>query len=198
VSRWTDYTKGYLARSIAVKRALLEGHAEAISDMGSAVAAALAAGHKLLIFGNGGSAADAQHLATELVVRFSGDFEREALPAIALTTDTSLLTACSNDYGYDRIFARQVEAFGRPGDVALGISTSGNSKNVIAAFETARARELTTVLFAGETGGKLLALSDHSVCVPSTVTSHIQESHLATLHLLCEIIERQNYGKGGA
>lgn len=190
-----DFCAGYVRSSIAVKEALLSQQLSSIVALGEGIADCFAAGGKLLIFGNGGSAADSQHMATELVVRLSADFEREALPALALTTDSSLLTACSNDYSFARIFARQIEAFGKPGDMTLGISTSGNSSNVIEAFETARERGLKCGLLSGESGGKLKNLADYAVLVPSTVTSHIQECHITVVHMLCEIVERKNYKK---
>lgn len=152
-------------------------------------AAALTQGRKLLFFGNGGSAADAQHLATEFVVRYRKD--RPALAAIALTTDTSALSAIGNDLGFDRLFSRQVEALGRPGDVAIGISTSGNSPNVLLALETARAAGLTTVGLTGGTGGKMAEHADIAIVVPSPVTARIQEMHILIGHTLCDALERR-------
>jgi len=151
-------------------------------------------GGKLLICGNGGSAADSQHWAAEFLSRLTKDFERPALPAIALTTDTSFLTAFANDCGYEGGFARLVEALGRPGDVLAGISTSGNSANVIKAVELAKARGLKTIALIGA-GGKLKTMVDVAISVPSTNTQHIQESHLAIEHLICELVERRLYGK---
>lgn len=148
----------------------------------------LAGGGKIMLFGNGGSAADAQHLATELVVRYR--VNRRALPALALTTDTSLLTACSNDFSYDEVFSRQVEALARPGDVALGISTSGNSPNVLRAFEAARAAGAVAAGFAGRDGGAMVAACDPLVVVPSTVTARIQEMHILLGHALCDLLEQ--------
>lgn len=144
-------------------------------------------GGKLLVFGNGGSAADAQHMATELVGRFL--LERDGLPAIALTTDTSALTAIGNDYGFDRIFARQLEALGRRGDVALGISTSGSSPNVVAGIEAARERGLRTIALTGPSGGELAARADVVVGVAAAAAPRIQEGHLAIEHALCESVE---------
>jgi D-sedoheptulose 7-phosphate isomerase len=149
--------------------------------------AALRAGRKLLFCGNGGSAADAQHWAGELVSRFH--YDRPGLPAIALTTDSSILTAIGNDYGYDRVFARQVEALGVSGDVLVAISTSGNSPNVIAAIEAARARGLATIGFTGEGGGRMAALCDVCIRIPSTSTPRIQEGHEVLGHALCALIE---------
>lgn len=148
---------------------------------------AVQAGNKLLFFGNGGSAADAQHLAAELVVRYRHD--RRAIPAIALTTDTSTLTAGANDLGYDRVFSRQVEALARPGDVAIGITTSGRSPNVLAALEAAREMGVRTVAFTGADGGDLARLVDEVLIVPSRVTARIQEMHLTFGHLLCGALE---------
>lgn len=150
--------------------------------------AAIVGGGKILFFGNGGSAADAQHLATELVVRYRRN--RRAIAAIALTTDTSLLTACSNDFSYDDIFARQVEALGKPGDVAIGISTSGKSANVLKALETAKSMGLVAAGFAGRDGGAMAGLCDPVLVVPSDVTARIQEFHILLGHALCDVLER--------
>jgi D-sedoheptulose 7-phosphate isomerase len=145
----------------------------------------------VLVFGNGGSASDAQHFAAELVGRFTR--ERRALAAVALTTDTSILTALANDYAFDRVFARQVEALGRPGDVALGISTSGASANVVAGLEAARAGGLVTVALTGRDGGAAGAAADIHVNVASPSTARVQEVHRTLLHALCELIEREPY-----
>jgi D-sedoheptulose 7-phosphate isomerase len=144
-------------------------------------------GGKLLFFGNGGSAADAQHLATELTIRYKRN--RSAIAAIALTTDTSALTAAGNDLGFEQIFARQIEALGRPGDVAVAISTSGKSPNVIAALKQARAMRLVTVAFGGGNSGDLAPLADHLLVVPSTTTARIQEMHIALGQMLCGALE---------
>lgn len=148
---------------------------------------ALLSGGRILFFGNGGSAADAQHLAAELTVRFVS--ERRALAGLALTTDTSALTACANDFGFESVFSRQIEAFGRPGDVALGLSTSGNSPNVIRALETARKMEMTAAAFTGGTGGKLKNIADPLLLIPSRTTARIQEMHNLLGHILCAEIE---------
>jgi D-sedoheptulose 7-phosphate isomerase len=150
-------------------------------------AKAMHAGRKLLVAGNGGSAADAQHLVAEFVSRLTVD--RPALRAIALTTDSSILTACGNDYGFDRVFARQIEALGQPGDVFLAISTSGNSPNILKALEEARKIGVTTIGYSGNDGGKMRSLCDHNVIIPSTVTMNIQESHLALEHIFCMLVE---------
>jgi len=153
----------------------------------AACAAALSGGGKLFFFGNGGSAADAQHLATEFTVRYRQD--RRALAAIALTTDTSALTAAGNDLGFEHIFSRQIEALGRRGDVAIGITTSGRSPNVIRAFEVARAMGLGTVAFTGGSGGDTARVADHVLLVPSDVTARIQEMHITLGQMLCEALE---------
>ncbi|WP_298704489.1 D-sedoheptulose 7-phosphate isomerase [uncultured Veillonella sp.] len=160
---------------------------ECIEEIAERCKMALSNGNKILFCGNGGSAADSQHLAAELVGRFQK--ERLSLPAIALTTDTSILTAVGNDYGYDEIFKRQVAGLGRTGDVLIGISTSGNSGNVVKAVELARTMGLHTVAFTGEGGGKLRELCDITMAVPSTVTARIQEMHIMIGHIICELIE---------
>lgn len=149
----------------------------------AAVVAAIRAGSKVLAFGNGGSATQAQHFAAELVVRYKGD--RPGLPSVALVCDGAILTACANDYSYDYVFARQVEALGRPGDVALALSTSGTSPSVVKALEAARARGMVTILVTGLRGASEAAKWDHGLVVPSTETAHVQEVTLAVLHLLC-------------
>ena len=147
----------------------------------------LRAGNKLLVCGNGGSAADASHFATELVVRFARD--RRALPAICLTSDSGILTAAGNDYGFDEVFARQVAAFGVPGDVLICLTTSGTSRNVIRALEEAKARKLRTIAFLGRDGGSSTGIADIDLLVKSDSTARIQEAHQVLLHVLCEIIE---------
>ena len=149
---------------------------------------ALHAGHKILFFGNGGSAADAQHLATELMVGYR--VNRRALPAIALTTDTSALTAIGNDFGFESLFSRQVEALCHAGDVAIGMSTSGNSENVLQGLRASKAIGAVTVAFTGEAGGRLADLADVRIVIPSRTTARIQEMHLMLGHVLCELLER--------
>ena len=168
----------------AVHRSLL--------DSATATADAMRNGRKLLVCGNGGSAADTQHVVAELVVRLTVD--RPALRAIALTTDSSIFTAIGNDYGFEHIFSRQVEALGQPGDVLLAISTSGNSPNCLLALERARALGLTTIAFTGNGGGKMAPLADINVIVPATVTMNIQESQLALEHIFCMLVERCYFG----
>jgi D-sedoheptulose 7-phosphate isomerase len=153
---------------------------------------ALAHGGTVLVFGNGGSAADAQHVVAELVGRFVRN--RRAWPAVALTTDTSILTAVGNDFGFDQVFARQIEALGRPGDVAVGITTSGDSPNVLKALEAARTRGLVTVALTGKSGGAAGRAADVHVNVPETVTARIQEAHTTMLHLMCELVDDELAG----
>ena len=180
-------------RGEEVFAAAIKIHDRVRSNLGPAIVAAqaisdaLKAGHKLLVFGNGGSAADAQHLAGELVGRFQR--ERAAMPAIALTVDTSVLTAIGNDYSFKQVFARQVEALGLPGDVALGISTSGESPNVVAALQTARAKGLKTVALTGRDGGSVGRAAEIHVNVPDENTQRVQEVHMTLLHVMCEVIE---------
>ncbi|HTL71010.1 MAG TPA: D-sedoheptulose 7-phosphate isomerase [Candidatus Eisenbacteria bacterium] len=169
---------------IRVKEELLKSHVAVIEKAARLIGDCLKKGNKLLFFGNGGSASDSQHLAAEFVGRY--EKERRALPAIALTTDTSILTAVANDYGYDRVFERQVEALGRPGDVAVGISTSGNSKSVILGIAKARELGLSTIVFSGRSGGELKGKADLELIVPSQKTSRIQETHILVGHILCE------------
>lgn len=168
--------------------------AAAIDAAAATIAGALRRGDKLLLCGNGGSAADCQHLAAEFVSRLTKAVERPALPAIALTTDTSILTAVANDCGFDAVFRRQVEALGRSGDVLLAISTSGSSANVLQAVDCARARGMRTVALTGAAGGDLAGRADVVVMVPSDDTQQIQQAHLAIEHLLCELVERELYG----
>ena len=160
-----------------------------IEEMAERCKVALATGNKILFCGNGGSAADSQHIAAELIGRFQK--ERRSLAAIALTTDTSILTAVGNDYGFEDIFSRQVEGLGRSGDILIGISTSGNSKNVVKAVEAARNVGMHTFAFTGESGGKLGELCDLTFAVPSKVTARIQEMHILAGHILCELVEEE-------
>jgi D-sedoheptulose 7-phosphate isomerase len=178
---------GSIEESIAVKQAILAGMLDPILTAAEWLIAALHAGHKLLLFGNGGSAADAQHMAAEFVGRFEAD--RQAWPAIALTTDTSLLTALGNDYGMGVIFARQIEALGQPGDVVLAFSTSGNSANVLEGVRAARGKGLRVIGFTGVEGGQLAPLCDLALRVPSQRTARIQEGHMVICHVLCELTE---------
>ncbi|SRR6266852_7698368 len=178
-----------LRESIEVKRAILANDdlLELIYEAALSCVRALESGGKIILFGNGGSAADAQHIAAELVGRYLRD--RRALAAIALTTNASTLTAIANDYTYDEVFSRQIEAIGCKGDLAIGISTSGNSRNVIRALVAARKKGLITVGMTGGGGGKLRQEADFCLCIPSEHTPRIQEAHIAVGHILCEIIE---------
>jgi phosphoheptose isomerase len=182
-------TRAYLRTSADTKRRTAEACEDTIVAAADLIAQAFRADGKVLICGNGGSAADCQHMAAEFVSRLSKDFERPGLPAIALTTDTSFLTAFANDCGFDGVFERQVQALGRPGDVVIGISTSGNSPNVIRAVRYARAQGLRSVALTGSQG-QLASLADVAISVPSTDTQHIQETHLAIEHLICWLVER--------
>ena len=175
------------AESIALKQRYFSEHAGSLLQAGRRIAASLKAGGKVLAFGNGGSAADAQHLAGELVGRFLK--ERPGLSAIALTTDPSIVTAVGNDLGFDVVFRRQVEAHGRPGDEAVGITTSGRSRNVVSALALAREKGLTTIALTGNGGGDLRGAVDFLIDVPLQSTPRIQEVHTMVVHLLCEIAE---------
>jgi D-sedoheptulose 7-phosphate isomerase len=188
-----DFITAELTKSAAVMSKIL-GSAELVGEIEAITArclAALRAGNKILLAGNGGSAADAQHLAAEFVSRFY--FDRPGLPAIAFTTDTSALTAIGNDYGFERLFSRQVEALGRPGDVFIGISTSGRSPNILAALRECRAKGISTVGFSGESGGDMPSLCDHLLRMPSTETPKIQEGHIVCGHIVCGLVEREMF-----
>ncbi|MDR3575457.1 MAG: D-sedoheptulose 7-phosphate isomerase, partial [Anaerolineaceae bacterium] len=189
-----DLVRKQLERSIATMQSVMAdvNIAEAIVQAGRAIATAMKNGHKLMVAGNGGSAADAQHLVAEFVSRLTVD--RPAMRAVALTTDTSILTAIGNDYSYDDVFERQVEALGQRGDVFLGISSSGNSKNVVKAMELCKQLQIKTIGYIGNGGGKIASLCDISVIIPSNITMHIQESHLALEHILCMVVERFYFG----
>ena len=172
---------------LSVTQAFFKDVAEELDAFATRVAEALMNGNKLLLCGNGGSASDAQHIAAEFVGRFVKD--REALPAIAFTTDTSILTAVGNDYGFDEVFSRQAAALVQPGDIFIGISTSGNSTNVMKAFDVAKMRGAECVLLAGREGGKAMTQADTSFVVRHDVTAHIQECHITLLHMLCSLVE---------
>ena len=181
-----------LAESAFVKLLLMQRQAEVIEQIGLRLTKVLKAGRTVFLFGNGGSAADAQHIAAELEARFLR--ERRALPCHALTTNTSTLTAIGNDYGYERTFSRQLEAYCRKGDAAVGISTSGNSPNVLEGIKAARKIGAVTIGLTNEKGGKLKGLADLCVRVPSTDTQRVQECHMAVGHILCDIIESSMFG----
>jgi len=182
-----------IEESLAVHQALLANEAFLAEAAGvaGAIADSLGRDGTIFFFGNGGSAADAQHLAAELAGRYLLD--RPGLAGLALTTNTSCLTAIGNDYGYDLVFARQLEALGSAGDVAIGISTSGNSPNVLRAFEAARAKRMTTVGLTGAEGGKLRPLADYCLRIPAEQTARIQEAHILVGHILCEIVEERMF-----
>jgi D-sedoheptulose 7-phosphate isomerase len=176
-----------IAETVRVMERVRAETAPSIQSAGRVLADTLTRGGKILLCGNGGSAADCQHIATELCVRYLA--ERRALPAIALTTDTSILTAAGNDLGFDRVFSRQVEALGRPGDALVAISTSGDSSNVLRAVDVAKSMGVVTIGLTGEGGGALGRRVDHWVPAPATSTPRIQEAHLVIEHLICEIAE---------
>ncbi|RYY97989.1 MAG: SIS domain-containing protein [Chitinophagaceae bacterium] len=186
--------KNIIAASIDVKQQLLQDEAmlQTVATIAEDIVASLRAGNRIYFCGNGGSAADAQHLAAEFSGRFYTD--RKALPAEALHCNTSYLTAVANDYSYDVVYARLVEGIGRPGDVLVGLSTSGNSANIVRAFETARAIGIRTVGFTGQAGGLMRGFSDHLLNVPSSDTPRIQEAHILLGHIICQLVEEQYFG----
>jgi len=190
------YIMNQIAESAATKQKILENDSlvNLLVDVAQVCVNVYKNQKKILIAGNGGSAADAQHFAAELVGRYG--FDRPSLPSIALTTDSSNLTAIGNDYGYEYVFSRQVEGLGVEGDLFIGISTSGNSQNVINAFESAKAKGITTVALVGRDGGKMAAMADYAIIVPSNATPRIQESHLLIEHMICDIIEKEMFGNG--
>ncbi|MEE6187073.1 Phosphoheptose isomerase [Mycovorax composti] len=180
--------------SIFTKQQVLQNEAllQIVSNVTDAIVAAFQSGNTVYFCGNGGSAADAQHLAAEFSGRFYKD--RKALPAEALHCNTSYLTAVANDYSFDLIYARLIQGLGKPGDVLIGLSTSGNSKNVVQAFETARAKGMITVGFTGSTGGAMKDLSDYLINIPATDTPRIQESHMLLGHIICQLVEERIFG----
>ncbi len=184
----TDLIAATLAETVAMHERFRKGNLQAVADAAAAIVDALGRGGKLLLFGNGGSAADAQHLAAELVGRFQLD--RAALAAVALSADTSVITSIGNDEGYERVFARQIEALGRKGDVAFGISTSGLSPNVIQGLETAKARGLRTIALTGHDGGHAGKVAEIHVNVRSDSTARVQEVHRTVIHTICDLVER--------
>ena len=184
--KYIEYLTGEHAAHMAMYESLPNLFAQ-ISDVGILLQQCIKNGGKILLCGNGGSAADSQHIAAEIVGRFKK--ERKGMPAIALTTDTSILTSVGNDYGYDYIFARQVEALCTPKDLLIGITTSGNSANVVRAIEAANEIGATTIGLTGGSGGKMSALCTHNIIAPSNVTARVQEAHIFIGHCLCEILE---------
>ena len=182
------------AESVTAKTRFVKEHAAALQAVIEVVTERLVAGSKLFFFGNGGSAADAQHLAAEFVNRFL--IERPPLPAIALTTDTSILTSIGNDYGYEEVFAKQLKALGREGDVAFALSTSGNSPNVLRALEVCKKKGIITIGLTGGDGGKMARLVDHHLCVSATkATPRVQETHILIGHVICELVDCKLFGR---
>ncbi|MEY6434002.1 D-sedoheptulose 7-phosphate isomerase [Thioalkalicoccus limnaeus] len=192
--QFSEIAKLHLLQSAATKQRLAESELAPIVSAAQLLSASFESGGKVMLCGNGGSAADCQHIAAEFVSVLTQEFKRPGLKAIALTTDTSLLTAYANDFGFDGIFARQVETLGAPGDTLIGISTSGNSKNVIQAVESARKLKMRMIGLTGS-GGRLRDLVDVVISVPSQSTQHIQEAHITIGHILCDLVERHMFDK---
>ena len=191
-----EYIRGQVAASAQTKQKILEDtlFLEKIAAVIKISVQVYKNRKKILIAGNGGSAADAQHFAAELVGRYG--FDRPSLPALALTTDTSNLTAIGNDYGYDFVFSRQLEGMAEEGDLFIGISTSGNSENILNAFKSAKQKGVITVALSGRDGGKMAEVADYTLIVPSDATPRIQESHLLIEHMICDAIEKEMFGEG--
>jgi D-sedoheptulose 7-phosphate isomerase len=189
-----DHIREIIESSIDVKKQVLENESllKRISDVADMITIAFKLGKHVYFCGNGGSAADAQHLAAEFSGRFYTD--RKALPAEALHCNTSYLTAVANDYSFDVIYSRLIDGIGQDGDILIGLSTSGNSANILKAFETARSKKIVTIGFTGSTGGKMKALSDHLINIPSDDTPRIQESHIMVGHIICELVEKSYFG----
>jgi D-sedoheptulose 7-phosphate isomerase len=188
-----DIIKDIIRESIKVKEAVLSKMSKDIKAAANMISIALKKGGKVILFGNGGSAADAQHLAAEFVGRFK--LERQGLASIALTTNTSIITSIANDYGYEEIFSRQVEAIASDNDIVIGISTSGNARNVIAGLLEAKKMGLKVVALAGSGGGEMAAISDLALVVPSDNTARVQEAHIVIGHIICELAEQNLFGK---
>jgi D-sedoheptulose 7-phosphate isomerase len=197
ISDFEHRVRKLIEASIATKQSLLSSSDMVmnLAKVSEILANALKRGNKALLFGNGGSAADAQHIAAELVGRFA--FDRPALAALALSVNTSCVTDIGNDYGFDQVFSRQLEALARAGDIAIGISTSGNSANVLRAMSTARKMGLHTIALTGRTGGNLRSTVDYCICVPSSDTPRIQECHTLIGHIICELVEREIFHEEG-
>ncbi|HUH42124.1 MAG TPA: D-sedoheptulose 7-phosphate isomerase [Sulfurimonas sp.] len=190
------YIKDQIKKSFETKQAIYENEnlINKIEEVSKLCVALYKGDKKTILAGNGGSAADAQHIAAELVGRYG--FDRPSIPSLALTTDTSCLTAIGNDYGYDYVFSRQLEGMGQEGDIFIGISTSGNSKNIINAFISAKKKGITTVALVGRDGGEMAKMADIALVVPSDSTPRIQESHILIGHIICDIIEKEIFGDG--
>jgi D-sedoheptulose 7-phosphate isomerase len=191
-----NYIKDQIKKSYETKQAIYKDEAllDAIANVAKECVKLYKGTNKTILAGNGGSAADAQHIAAELVGRYG--FDRPSIPSLALTTDTSNLTAIGNDYGYDKVFSRQLEGMGQAGDIFIGISTSGNSVNIINAFHSAKAKNIMTVALVGRDGGEMAKLADYSIIIPSNSTPRIQESHILIGHILCDIIEKEIFADG--
>ena len=186
-----EQIKKALKNSAELKLQIANTMAEQIADAAKLISTAIKNGGKVMLCGNGGSAADSQHLAAELVVRLTGKVNRKALPGMALTTDTSILTAASNDFGFENVFSRQIEAHGTKGDILIAISTSGNSPNIIKAVNTAKEMDIVTIGLLGNAGGKLGSLVDLSLIVPSNDTQRIQETHITIGHIIIQLAENR-------
>jgi D-sedoheptulose 7-phosphate isomerase len=197
IKKSLDLINQRIRESISVKEKMLgdDGLMNKLAEISCKIIDAIRRGHKVIFFGNGGSAADAQHLATEFVIRLSPHIKRPGLPAIALTTDSSMLTAGANDIGYDNVFSRSVEALGNEGDLLIGISTSGNSESINSAFQKAREKKMATIGFLGKDGGKSKKLVDLSIIIPSNDTQRIQECHITIGHIIFQQVEQEMFGK---
>ena len=190
------YIKDQIKKSYETKQAIYNDEVllQKLEEVSKKCVELYKVGKKTILAGNGGSAADAQHIAAEMVGRYG--FDRPSLPSLALTTDTSALTAIGNDYGYDQVFSRQLDGMGQDGDLFIGISTSGNSKNLINAFEVAKKKNIFSVALVGKDGGEMAKLADIALVVPSDSTPRIQESHILIGHIICDIIEKEIFGDG--
>lgn len=191
-----NYIKDQIKKSYETKQTIYENEEllNKIEQVSKLCVELYKGNNKTILAGNGGSAADAQHIAAELVGRYG--FDRPSIPSLALTTDTSALTAIGNDYGYDKIFSRQLEGMGQDGDIFIGISTSGNSANIVNAFNSAKKKNITTVALVGKDGGEMAKLADFALIIPSESTPRIQESHILIGHIICDIIEKEIFGDG--
>lgn len=191
-----NYIKDQIKKSYETKQSIYENEEllNKIEEVSKKCVELYRGTNKTILAGNGGSAADAQHIAAELVGRYG--FDRPSIPSLALTTDTSNLTAIGNDYGYDKVFSRQLEGMGQKGDIFIGISTSGNSVNIINAFKSAKEKGITTVALVGRDGGEMAKMADIALVVPSDSTPRIQESHILIGHIICDIIEKELFGEG--
>ncbi len=192
--RAAEEVRSQLLASAQLKEQTADSCLQAILGAAAVIVQSLKTGGKLLICGNGGSAADSQHLAAEFVNLLNKSYNRPAMAAMALTTDTSVMTAVANDFGFETIFERQIAAFGKPGDVVLAISTSGNSENLVRALNYARREQMKTLVLTGAVGGRVTAMADVKICVPSRDTQRIQEVHLAIEHILCSLVEQELFG----